>query len=205
MHPEETEYQAINAWRNSKVQQHDTASSILFPLAALIFFTSFQANCKDLPIAAFYFTFVVVIIWQIWGRYHNFTIVKTYPKIVELEKQLGYTFTRQYLKERWGLRHLPRRNDVTNRTRLCPLQLIPPFYYYYRFKDLGHLCWNLLALLFILATTLVITKYLNCNKDLVNSWYNDPSNIRVVYILLIIIIIIDVSCFLLSSKVNESG
>lgn len=169
----ETEYQVINAWRNSKVQQHDTVSSLVLTIAALTFFSSFTyTDFKQLPIAAWFFTNIVVIVWRVWGRYHNLAIIGRYPRIVKLEVQLGYTFTREYLREKWWPNRspeaLPTHNDVTGR-----IERYEGFHwwerwfiaYYFLFRDRGHLCWDILASLFVIITSGVIVLYLGA------SWY----------------------------------
>ena len=165
----ETEYQVINTWRNSKTQQHDTVSSILLPLVAFVFFSSFtgKAGFNSLPIVAYYFTNIVVIVWRVWGRCHNLAIIKRYPRIVELEVQLRYRFTREYLGEKWRLNDLANRENVINKIqeycRLCRCQKITIFdYFFRRFRDVGHLCWDILALLFIIITSVAIGLKYEC-------------------------------------------
>jgi len=116
-----TEYEVVNQWRISKVEQNGILTYIFVPIATGTFFGSLliESSFQWFPILAWAFSTFLIIFWRVYAHYLDDGIVNTYPRIVELEEKLSFQSTRRYLRLRWwpdkDASWLPTMTDVRNK------------------------------------------------------------------------------------------
>ncbi len=154
-----TEYQVINNWRNSVVNSDFIMTSIFIPLSIATFFSYYLIkNSKDTPQLLFWgASSFLILTWRWYAHHIDASVLKIYPKIVQLEILLELTFTREYLKnirtwwtdkqldnESW----LPDYLEVKYRVEhLCKTQ---------KYFSRGHGKLNFIAFLVIVSEFLII-------------------------------------------------